>query len=196
MTEMSLPVVAGKIIAEGPTRVIINEGGTAVPSEVAARNYQVKPDVIFIREDGWSFGAPNHLAEIASALWKGDWVGFMQHDGSGVSNPIWRWWAWEESPWYKGVRTTSEPPTAPSPCPECDKLMMVQDKSHAIGEFLEWLQAEKGVQLAYYSEDKETRDELFPLHQSTEELLAEFFDIDLKKVEEERRAMLERMGGK
>lgn len=71
--------------------------------------------------------------------------------------------------------------------PECEKLKAASPKSQAIGEFLDWLEAEKGVQLARYPEDSER---LVPFSFSTERLLAEFFGIDLDKVEDERRAML------
>ena len=30
-------------------------------------------------------------------------------------------------------------------CPECDKMQVVQEKSQAIGEFLEWLSSEKNI---------------------------------------------------
>jgi hypothetical protein len=75
--------------------------------------------------------------------------------------------------------------------PECDKLLKVRDRSQAIGEFMEWLKAEKGVELAHYPETKP--DELWPWHQPMEKLLAEFFDIDLNKVEQERRSMLDKL---
>lgn len=214
MPTLDVQAAVGKIIAEGPTRVVVNEGGTAVPPNVAAELYQVKPDVIFIREDGWSFGAPHHLEEVAVKMWEGDWVAFMQDDGSDVPNPVWRWWLWEESPWFKGARTTSEPPTLASPYPESDKMLAVKEKSQAIGEFLEWLQSgdvEQGLPMRrsiflatqrLKCEDHETGEVLpedewelsdvynDPFNYSIEQLLAQFFNIDLKKVEEEKRAML------
>ncbi len=78
--------------------------------------------------------------------------------------------------------------------PECEKMKAVNDKSQSIGEFLEWLASEKRVYLATYLETEEVdADKLCLWHQSKESLLAEFFKIDLKKVEDERRAMLEKI---
>ena len=70
--------------------------------------------------------------------------------------------------------------------PECEKMKKVHTESEAIGSFLDWL-SEKGVWLA--CQEDEDIEKPFPYQ--TEELLAEFFDIDLKKVEREKRHMLE-----
>ena len=69
--------------------------------------------------------------------------------------------------------------------PECEKMAKVQSESQAIGAFLDWLGSEKSVYLAG-SEDMDV-----PFNYQKEELLAEFFEIDLKKVEREKRHMLE-----
>lgn len=94
------------------------------------------------------------------------------------------------------------PPPAPA-TPTLDKMREVREKSQAIGEFLEWLES-TGVQLVTYHshgdkcEDEDgdimcgiSEDEPMPEHRSIERLLAEFFEIDLKVVEEERRALLD-----
>lgn len=81
--------------------------------------------------------------------------------------------------------------------PELDKQAKVVDKSQTCGEFLEWLRDEKGFVLARYPSAEEAEEEGLseqrPLHvhTSTTELLAEFFEIDLRKIEAERRALLE-----
>lgn len=72
---------------------------------------------------------------------------------------------------------------------ECEKISAVKEQSQICGSFLEWLQ-EKGVVLASYHEHD---DELYPYRYSIETLLAEFFEIDLEKVEEETRAILEKL---
>lgn len=69
--------------------------------------------------------------------------------------------------------------------PELDKLSAVKDQSHIIGAFLDQCSHE-GVCLAEYE-----GDDLMPIHRSIEETLAQYFDIDLTKVERERRAILE-----
>ena len=90
--------------------------------------------------------------------------------------------------------------------PECDKMKSVQPRSQLIGEFLEWLNQEKGVTLAKlhehnadcFNEDGE-RDcgmctqSFYPIRYTIENLLAEFFEIDLEKVEREKRAMLKEL---
>jgi len=70
--------------------------------------------------------------------------------------------------------------------PECDKLSKVKDKSQIIGEFLDWCNSQ-GVHLATYYEDRG----LFVDRRSIEQVLADYYDIDLDKVEEERRHILE-----
>ena len=72
--------------------------------------------------------------------------------------------------------------------PECNKMLEVQDQSQTIGEFLDWLLHDKGAEIAEWR-----GDQLFPMRGSIESLLAEFFEIDLEKVEKERRAILEEM---
>lgn len=74
---------------------------------------------------------------------------------------------------------------APS-APECERMLAVKDQSQAIGQFIDWLYSEKKWELCARQEHK-----LFPVSLNIEQLLAEYFGIDLKKVEEERRAILD-----
>jgi len=76
------------------------------------------------------------------------------------------------------------------PYPECEKVANVKDKSQAIGEFLEWLRIEKGIIMC---ERRGESDSLVPSFLRNEQLLADFFDIDLDLVEKEKRAMLEEL---
>lgn len=107
--------------------------------------------------------------------------------------------------------------------PEHDKLDAVKDRSQSIGEFLSWLSAQ-GLSRCYYlpemyicldcgeidpsrvsarrrecpecDEDVELREEgYYPDHRGVEKLLAEYFDIDLAKVEQEKRQMLATLRG-
>lgn len=118
--------------------------------------------------------------------------------------------------------------------PEHEKMSKIVDKSQAIGEFLDWLQQEKGAVVHHWvSNDYEEKcpgssifhfcvdgkrahgvgGELIATAVSctrckgtgkvtehfegwmdvgnTSDLLAEFFGIDLKKIEQEKRAMLD-----
>jgi hypothetical protein len=93
--------------------------------------------------------------------------------------------------------------------PELERLSEVSERSNAIGQFLDWLREEKGYHVmrwsvkrdwADYDEGDPEGDEESELGgvrvlESTEKLLAEFFDIDLEKVERERRALLDAIRG-
>lgn len=81
-----------------------------------------------------------------------------------------------------------EPRKTPE-CPECEKLFKVSPQSQIIGAFLEHLK-EKGIELAEWH-----RNSLVLVSDSTEDLLSEYFDIDMGKVEEERRALLKYLRG-
>ena len=85
---------------------------------------------------------------------------------------------------------------------ELQKMKAVQEKSQAIGDFIEWLNGEKKIYLAKYITE-ETRDNLdgeaeylatWPIP-NIEKLLAEFFNIDLQKAEQEKRQLLEDIRG-
>jgi len=69
--------------------------------------------------------------------------------------------------------------------PECDKLSKVKDESQIIGEFLDWCSTQ-GVHLATYYEERG----LVADRRSIEQVLADYFDIDLDKVEEEKQHIL------
>lgn len=80
---------------------------------------------------------------------------------------------------------------------ECEKIVAVQDRSMAISEFLEWLDTQ-GICLCVVPKTKtyypgEGYDRFEPISGGREQLLADFFGIDLKKVEEERREILKQL---
>ncbi len=96
--------------------------------------------------------------------------------------------------------------------PEHEKLKRVHDRSQACGEFIEWLSSEKKIQLGqrhrhtdecyqkvevkfFGMRDQLTcgmlEDNLYLAAESVVDLLAEFFEIDQKKLEEEKRTMLD-----
>ena len=90
--------------------------------------------------------------------------------------------------------------------PELDKLMKVTEFSQPLGEFMTWLR-DQGVHLRRWMEDDEQVVMRYRSRQddpggqgfwaddprSTEQLLADYFQIDLVKAEAERRALLEYM---
>lgn len=65
-------------------------------------------------------------------------------------------------------------------------MKTVKDDSQKIGAFLESL-SEKGISLASYDE----KDRLWPISKSIEQILADYFEIDLAACENERRAILD-----
>lgn len=91
--------------------------------------------------------------------------------------------------------------------PEHEKLHAVVEESQVCGEFLEWLQSEKGFSICRHvtDEERDARDsggfwewngqELVPAPFVLHELLAEFFEIDLEKLEEEKLQMLKVLRG-
>lgn len=94
--------------------------------------------------------------------------------------------------------------------PELDKISAHKDVSQEIGSFIDWLATEarfgpqggegrreairaqklnaSPVKLCLFDE---AFDEWRPVGLSIEEILARYFEIDLNKVEEERRAILD-----
>lgn len=60
----------------GPTAMIVNKRGVSTTPELAEQIYGLVPAVVFLRDDGWSMGAPKDLEEVAKKLWKKHWVAF------------------------------------------------------------------------------------------------------------------------
>lgn len=71
------------------------------------------------------------------------------------------------------------------PTPMLDKMEAVRARSQEIGEFLEWL-GQQGYVICCSG-----RYPPAPAGKSTEQLLAEYFGIDLEAAERERRAVLD-----
>jgi hypothetical protein len=71
--------------------------------------------------------------------------------------------------------------------PEHDKLERICDKSQSIGEFLEWVGDTHRLTLTRVDIDGRQ----WPPDCSTTQLLAEFYEIDLDKLEREKREMLD-----
>jgi hypothetical protein len=77
--------------------------------------------------------------------------------------------------------------------PELDKRGMQIKALHtqAIGIFVEWLNSQ-GMWIAHYAQFDDIKDPmLVTVDKSIEQLLADFAGIDLNKVEQERRVLLE-----
>lgn len=76
--------------------------------------------------------------------------------------------------------------------PECTKMVEASPVSQKIGEFVDWLRDEHDLVLARWDDDDAC---LYEASAPMEQLLAEFFDIDLDKVKAERREILAELRG-
>ena len=77
---MNLEEAWKHIQKHGPTRVLINEEGEAVPPARAMDIPGMKKiSVVFIRDDGWSLGAPEHLRHVAEEMWQDQWIGYANY---------------------------------------------------------------------------------------------------------------------
>ncbi len=80
--------------------------------------------------------------------------------------------------------------------PEHEKMKAVSDESQVIGAFLDWIQNEREptLQLCSMRTIFHGADVRFtPTQKSIEQILADYFNINLEKIELEKRAMLEEM---
>jgi hypothetical protein len=73
---------------------------------------------------------------------------------------------------------------------EHERLALVSEKSQAIGEFLDWLQQDRKLVLAEWVKRPHLDEKLIPFYLPVQKLLAEYFEIDLDKLEHEKREML------
>lgn len=90
------PAMVNQVIAEGPTRVVVDESGVATTPGSAFRNHKIEPDVIFIRDDGWSLGAPEKFQDVAERMWEDKWVVFMRKPAGSAGG--WRSWPYADRP--------------------------------------------------------------------------------------------------
>ncbi len=88
-----------------------------------------------------------------------------------------------------------KPPHDESPFPVHERLIEVKEGSQAIGDFLTWC-CEEGMWLAKYPKkhDALSHDTLRPVPNSITDLIAEFYEIDLKELENEKLEILDQVG--
>ena len=72
--------------------------------------------------------------------------------------------------------------------PELDKVNAARDDYIVIYHFIDWLAAEKNINLCEFNED---REDFLPVRKSLEHFFWEYCDIDPDQVEKERRTLLE-----
>jgi len=86
MQNFSVEFVVDAIIGSGPDRVMV-QGNFATTPRKAREVYKVIPEIIFIRNDGWSLGAPAHLVNEAFMTWHESWSHFLLR-GKSKAQPI------------------------------------------------------------------------------------------------------------
>jgi hypothetical protein len=47
-------------------------------SQRARDDHRINPDIVFVRDDGWTLGAPDYLENVAFELWEEDWWFFVR----------------------------------------------------------------------------------------------------------------------
>lgn len=77
MNNAELQEKARAIMRDGPNRVLCPDGA-AHPCRRAREEHGTLPSVIFIRNDGWSLGAPESLEWEAYRQWSDQWAGFLR----------------------------------------------------------------------------------------------------------------------
>lgn len=110
-----------------------------------------------------------------------------------------------DGPLFRDVRSTMTKSERTEQYPEHQKLKTISSQLQTVGSFLEWI-LENKVTLAVRHEHDEhcyndrgylvcdyCEDELMPGHFRIEALLAEFFEIDQEKLENEKQAMIEEL---
>lgn len=72
--EHKLKAFIQAIHEHGPTRVMVNASGYALPPDEARERYGIEPEVVLIRDDGWSIGTPSRWIDHAMGLWSDYWI--------------------------------------------------------------------------------------------------------------------------
>lgn len=86
--------------------------------------------------------------------------------------------------------------------PEHDKVRVVQPQSQSIHEFIDWLANEKKIHLAEWEPNyrngthSSRSSSLIYARKPITELVAEFFEVDLKKFNAEKEQMYEALTSK
>ena len=78
----------GAIQEAGPDRVVINMEGEATTPRRAFEEHHLSPDIIYVRNDGWSLGTPAEFDEVAKRMWEKEWIAVMWRD---KPNGGWQW---------------------------------------------------------------------------------------------------------
>lgn len=75
--------------------------------------------------------------------------------------------------------------------PEHDKLQALDGANQTIGEFLEWLNDNRYSICEWQNYGDEDARGYYPVHRSPQSWIAQYFQIDPVKIEQEKRHMLD-----
>lgn len=79
--------VADHVLTHGPKRVVVDVDKMeplAVGYRRAREQYDIAPDFVLIRNDGWTLGSPEPFALAAYSVYPDLWIGFMVEGSSKV----------------------------------------------------------------------------------------------------------------
>lgn len=77
------------------------------------------------------------------------------------------------------------------PTPEHDKLTEAEDRHVVLAEFLEWLEANHLWICELVEHPTGLSSNYYPIHQPSRRVLMQFLGVDARKLEAERRAVVE-----
>lgn len=77
--------------------------------------------------------------------------------------------------------------------PECEKLSKIHSEIIAITQFMGWLSSKKIILGEAVEVAKDEPHDFYPCNKRISDLLNEYFNIDAAKLEQERRAMLDKL---
>ena len=89
-----------------------------------------------------------------------------------------------------GDAPTGKPAEKEVAYPEHEKVEKLDRKNETVGEFLDWLTPQSSGYTVAEKDPMNNDDRLVYVSKSNEKIIAEYFDIDLKKLEKEKRKML------
>lgn len=82
MSRDETDVLERNINDHGPTRVVVRPDGYAAHPNFAAKQ-EIQIDVVFVRNDGWSLGAPEEFEDKARDTWPSKWVAMLRRNKEG-----------------------------------------------------------------------------------------------------------------
>jgi len=61
-----------------PARVVVDSEGLGTTPERAKNEYSITSDIMFLRGDGWTLGAPTVFENVAYTMWQREWTHFAR----------------------------------------------------------------------------------------------------------------------